>query len=134
MGLVLSWWRFPKKLILWLGSWVVQLAKVTWGAHCWKLKSQCISRVTRDLANLWDDLQNALTTRILSVTLIPFTHNIYTIITHKSEKRLFRGKPEKGFYNTPTLLKRATHPQVRNPCSLFSSPFPLLYLKRRFVS
>ena len=134
MGLVLSWRRFPKKLISRFGSWVVQLVKVTWGAHCWKLKSQCISRVTRDLANLWYDPQNALTIRILSVTLIPFTHTIYTLITHKSEKRLFRGKPEKGFYNTPTLLKRATHPQVRNPCSLFSSPFPLLYLKRRFVT
>ena len=40
---------------------------------------------------------------------------------------------KKGFYNTPTLLERATHPQEKNPCSLFSSPLPLLYLERRFV-
>ena len=48
---------------------------------------------SHDLANSQDDLRNALTVGILSVTLIPFTHTIYNLITHKIVRRLFRRKP-----------------------------------------
>ena len=61
--------------------------------------------------------------RILSVTFSPFTHTIYSLITHKSK----RGYSEKKLqHNTPTILERATHPLVRNLCSLFSFPSPIV--------
>ena len=103
MGLVLSWWRLLKKLISWLSSLVVQPMKVTWEAHAgsWRVSEFCNS--SRNLTKSRDDLQNALIAGILSVTLIPFTHTLYTLITHKIVRRLFREKPYKGFYNTPTF-------------------------------
>ena len=110
MSLVLSWSRLLKKLIKQLGSRVVQPAKVTWGAHAGSWRVNVFHNLSRDLANSWDDPRNALTVEILSVTLIPFTHTTYTLITHKIVRRLFKRKPKRGFYNTPTLLERATHP------------------------
>ena len=78
------------------------------------------------------DPQDALIAEILNVTLIPFTYTIYTLITHKIEKGYLEENPRK-ISTTPTLLEKATHPQERNPCSLFVSPLPLLYFERRFV-
>ena len=103
MGLVLSWWRLLKKLISWLSSLVVQPMKVTWEAHAgsWRVSEFCNS--SRNLTKSRDDLQNALIAGILSVTLIPFTYTLYTLITHKIVRRLFREKPYRGFYNTPTF-------------------------------
>ena len=103
MGLVLSWWRLLKKLISWLSSLVVQPMKVTWEAHTgsWRVSEFCNS--SHNLTKSRDDLQNALIAGILSVTLIPFTHTLYTLITHKIVRRLFREKPYRGFYNTPTF-------------------------------
>ena len=103
MGLVLSWWRLLKKLISWLSSLVVQPMKVTWEAHAgsWRVSEFCNS--SRNLTKSRDDLQNALIAGILSVTLIPFTHTLYTLIIHKIVRRLFREKPYRGFYNTPTF-------------------------------
>ena len=111
MSLVLSWSRLLKKLILQLGSRVVQPTKVIWGAHARSWRVNVFCNLSRDLANSWDDPRNALTVEILSVTLIPFTHTIYTLITHKIVRRLYKRKPKRGFYNTPTLLERATYPQ-----------------------
>ena len=111
MSLVLSWSNLLKKLISQLGSQVVQPAKVTWGAQVGSWRVNVFRNLSRDLANSWDDPRNALTVEILSVTLIPFTHTIYTIITHKIVRRLYKRKPKRGFYNTPTLLERATYPQ-----------------------
>ena len=79
------------------------------------------------------------TQRILTVTLLPFTHTIYIIITHKSREDYSKRKPQISFYNTTHPLfrererERATHPLVRNHCSLFSFPLLLLYLEGRFV-
>ena len=111
ISLVISWSRLLKKLISQLGSRVVQLVKVTWGAHARSWRVNVFRNLSCDLANSWDDPRNALTVEILSVTLIPFTHTIYTLITHKIVRRLFKRKPKRGFYNTLTLLERATHPQ-----------------------
>ena len=64
-----------------------------------------------------DDLRDALTVGILSVTLILFTHTIYILITHKFVRRLFRRKPQREVPTTPTILERVTHPQERIPLS-----------------
>ena len=82
-----------KKLISRLGLWVVQPAKVTWGAHAESWRVSVFHDSSHDLANSRDDPWNALTAGILSVTLIPFTHIIYTLITHNIVKRLFKIKP-----------------------------------------
>ena len=73
--------------------------------------------------------------RILSVTFLPFTRTIYTLITHKSKGGFSKKNPRQVFNNTthPSFRERATHPLVRNHCSLFSFPLPLSYLEKRFV-
>ena len=74
------------------------------------------------------------TQRILSVIFLPFTHIIYTIITHKSKVRLYsERKPQVSLYNTTHLPFRERSSLVRNHYSLFSFPLPLSYLERRFV-
>ena len=93
MSLVLSWWRLLKKLISQLGSQVVQLAKVTWEAHAESWRVNEFRDSSCNLANSRDDLRNALIAGILSVTFLSFTHIIYTLITHKSERRLSNRKP-----------------------------------------
>ena len=93
MSLVLSWWRLLKKLISQLGSQVVQLAKVTWEAHAESWRVNEFRDSSCNLANSRDDLRNALIAGILSVTFLSFTHTIYTLITHKSERRLSNRKP-----------------------------------------
>ena len=103
MSLVLSGKDLLKKLISRLGSQVVQPAKVTWGAPVGSWRVSVFRDLSCNLANSRDDLWNALTVGILSVTLISFTHTIYTLTTHKIERRLFRRKFYKDFYNTPTF-------------------------------
>ena len=93
MSLVLSWWKLLKKLISQLGSQVVQLAKVTWEAHAESWRVNEFRDSSCNLANSRDDLRNALIAGILSVTFLSFTHTIYTLITHKSERRLSNRKP-----------------------------------------
>jgi len=41
-------------------------------------------------------------------------------------KRGYLEENPKNVSTTSTLLERTIHPQERNPCSLFSSPLPLL--------
>ena len=45
------------------------------------------------VSNLQDDPWDTLTAGILDVTLLPFTHTIYTFITHKIVRRLLDRKP-----------------------------------------
>ena len=73
--------------------------------------------------------------RILSVTFLPFTHTIYTLITHKSKRDYSERKnPRQVFYNTTHPSFRESYSSlVRNHCSLFSFPLPLSYIERRFV-
>ena len=73
--------------------------------------------------------------RILSVTYLPFTHTIYTLITHKSKGgHLERITLDRFFtMHTPIFQRESYSSLVRNHCSLFSFPLPLSYLKRRFV-
>ena len=50
--------------------------------------------------------------RILSVTFLPFTHTIYTLITHKSKRGYSERKTLNKFSTTQHthLLEKATHP------------------------
>ena len=52
------------------------------------------------------------TWRILSVTFLPFTHTIYTLITHKSKRGYSERKTLNKFSTTQHthLLEKATHP------------------------
>ena len=62
--------------------------------------------------------------RILSVTFLPFTHTIYTLITHKSVGGYWLKTLERFLQHTHPCLERSTHPLVRNHCSLFSEKTP----------
>ena len=67
------------------------------------------------------------TWRILSVTFLPFTHTIYTLITHKSKGGYWDKTLERFLQHTHLLEReRTTHHLVRNPCSLFSFPPPIV--------
>ena len=92
MSSVLGWWRLLTTVDFVTGS-RLDTRERQCEEHMWKFKSQHISWVTRNLFYLRDDSRDALTIEILSVTLIPFTHTIYTLIIHKIVKMLFRRKP-----------------------------------------
>ena len=69
------------------------------------------------------------------VTSLPFTHTIYTLITHKCKRGHSKRKTLDRFSTTHIhLFERESHSSlVRNHCSIFSFPLPLSYLERRFV-
>ena len=73
---------------------------------------------------------------ILRVTFLPFTHTIYTLITHKSIGGHLERKTLDRFSTTQHthLLERESYSSlVRNHCSLVSFALPLPYIKRKFV-
>ena len=73
--------------------------------------------------------------RILSVTILSFTHTIYTFITHKIMRCHLERKTLDRFSttHTPIFQRESYSSLVRNHFSLFSFPLPLSYLERRFV-
>ena len=74
--------------------------------------------------------------RILNVTFLPFTHIIYTLITHKSMRGHLERKTQRGFlqHTHPSFRKRESYLfLVRNHFSQNSFPLPLSYLQRKFV-
>ena len=68
------------------------------------------------------------------LTLHPYY--IYSHYPQKYERPFQREKPQIGFlqHNTPIFQRDSYSSLVRNHFSLFSFPFPLSYLERRFVS
>ena len=90
------------------------------------LASKAFSQDTRETLCLED---------FLSVTFLPFTHTIYTRITHKSMKGHSKRKTLDRFSTThkPIFQRESYSSLVRNPCSPFSFPLSLSYLERRFV-
>ena len=72
---------------------------------------------------------------ILSMTFLPFTHTIYTLITHKSMRGYSKRKTLYRFSttHTHTFQRESYSSLMRNHCSLFSFHLPLSYLERRFV-
>ena len=71
----------------------------------------------------------------LYIPSLPFTHTIYTLITHKSKRGYLERKTLDKFlqHNTPIFQRESYSSLVRNHCSIFSFPHPLSYLERRFV-
>ena len=146
LNLVLSWWRIKHEMKISVISWLAYkrfakkvLAKRAREKHM--LEAEKSRSKLYFASTSWDRPSckvpaKFFTWRFLSVTFIPFTNTIYTLITHKSKKRLYSERnPKIGFYNTthPPFGERATHSLVRNHYNLFSFPLPLAYLERRFV-
>ena len=73
--------------------------------------------------------------RILSVTFLPFTHTIYSLITHKSMKGHLERKTLDRFSttHTPIFQRKSYLSLVRNHYTFISFPLLLSYLERRFV-
>ena len=74
--------------------------------------------------------------KIFIVTFLPFTHTIYTLITHKLSGGHFRKKTLDGFSTTHTsiFLRESYSSLERNHSSFFFSfPLPLSYLERKFI-
>ena len=72
----------------------------------------------------------------LNVTFLPFTHTIYTLITHKCMRGYSKRKTLDRFSTTQHthFLERESYSSlVRNHSSLFSFLLPFSYLERRFV-
>lgn len=113
--------------------------RATWEAHArsWRnMLAWMILWVSRGYGLLAKYSRNFLFRGSLSVTFLPFTRMIYTIITHKS----MRGHSEKKktldrFFTTHApIFWRESYPSfVRNHCSLFLFSLLLLYIERRFV-
>ena len=80
-------------------------------------------------------LRDSLPGGFLSITFLPFTHTIYTLITHKCKRGYSKRKILDRFFttHTPIFQRESYSSLVRNHCSLFSIPLPLSYLERRFV-
>ena len=95
-----------------------------------------ISRVSRGKGLPTKYSRNILLGGFLSVTFLPFTHTIFTLIIHKSKRDYLKRKTLDRFFTTQHthLLERESYSfLVRNHSSLFSFPLPLSYLERRFV-
>ena len=80
--------------------------------------------------------QNILPGEFFSMTFLPFTHTIYTFITHKNMRGHSKRKTLDRFSttHTPIFQRESYSSLVRNHCNLFSFPLLLSYLERRFVS
>ena len=76
------------------------------------------------------------TWRIFKYDFLTFhPYYIYSHYPQKYERPFQREKPQIGFlqHNTPIFQRDSYSSLVRNHFSLFSFPFPLSYLERRFV-
>ena len=87
LDLVLSWWRIEHVLDEQVDFASVSREAYPLNSHmrstCWKLKGHArllVLRVSREKGQP----TKLFAWRILSVTFLPFTHTIYTLITHKS--------------------------------------------------
>ena len=115
LDLVLSWWRIKHAMKI---SAILRLArkkfvskgshvKATWEAHAksWRVKCQVhFASTFRDRPSREVPTKHS-TWRILSVTFLPFTHTIYTLITRKS-KIGYSKKTLERFLQHTHLLER----------------------------
>ena len=74
----------------------------------WRHWSMETIKITTTERYSWDSLPGGF----LSVTFIPFTHTIYTLITHKCRKGHSKRKTLNRFSTTytPIFWERTTHP------------------------
>ena len=137
LGLVLSWWRLK---LNWRS---VHFATSLWevyekGSHekaCEKHMTRswrvvpgcCFHKCLAGKAFSRDSCKTFCLEVFLSVTCLPFTHAIYTLITHKCKKGHSERKTLDRFSttHTPIFLKESYSSLVRNHCSLFSIPLSL---------
>ena len=74
--------------------------------------------------------------RIFSLTFLPFTYTIYTLITHKSKvNAIQRESPRQVSTSQHTYYLRESYLSLSENSLVVSSPSPLslLYLERRFI-
>ena len=137
LSLVLNRWRLLKKFILRLGSWVVQLVKVSWESHArsWRVKCQPVFHESlRNLGQVASDPWNSLLRRFLVWLLYP-SPILYIPLLPKKVKWGYLEKNHREVSTIhPPFKERAIHLLVRNHCSLLFFPLLLLFLDRRFVS
>ena len=114
LGIVLSWWRIEHEL---KNKWILREANLR-KSHVksiwWKLKSHVrlsISQMSRRKGFPARYPWNSLPRGFLSVSFLPFTHTIYTLITHKSMRGHSERKTLDRFSTTqtPVCRERATH-------------------------
>ena len=103
LSLVLSWWRIEHEMKIGAVSRLARkkfarkvLAKRSCKKHM--LESEETSVRLHFVSTLWDRPSRKVpvklsTWRILSVTFVPFTYTIYTLITHKSKGDYSERKP-----------------------------------------
>ena len=128
LGLALSWWRLLKTVkfatcLRLTREWTTR--KRSHEKHMLKVEESSVklyfvSYFATWLTREWPVKLSAW--MILSVTLIPFIHIIYTLITNKIVKRLFKRKPKKVFYNTHILKRELLILNREILCSIFSFP------------
>ena len=73
--------------------------------------------------------------RILRVTFLPFTHSIYTLITHKIKRGYSERKTLDRFlqHNTPIFQRESYSSLVRNHCNIFSFSPPSCHTLTRYL-
>ena len=127
MGLVLN------------GGDLIKTTKSHMRSTCQKLKSQmptvkvkesctsCASQFSQ-LRQLASDPQISLVRGFFSVTYLPITHIIYTLITYKNCQEPIERKTLREVSTTHPPCQRKSYSFLkRNLYSLFSFPLPLLY-------
>ena len=144
--LIFLWDLFAMGLIL-SGEDLIKTAEGHMRSTCRKVNSQArcpaqysLSRkltcnLDSRLALVLSDLRSSPVLLKIVTFCIPISYTIYTLITHINGKELIeRKKPRRGFYNTPTLLKREL--LILREKSLQSLLLPSLIVisvERRFV-
>ena len=73
------------------------------------------------------DPRISLVSGFLSVTFLPITYTIYTLIIHINGKELIERKTLRKVSTTPHLMRESYSFLERNLCSLFSFPLQLIY-------
>ena len=115
LDLVLSWWRI--KLAMKISA-ISRLSrenlmnrgsreKATWEAHVgsWRIKCQDVFREYFSRKAISWGIYETLFLEDFKMTFFPFTHTIYTLITHKS-KRGYSEKTLERFLQHTHLLER----------------------------
>ena len=121
LDLVLSWWKL----------------KLKWRINGFHEKLNRERACEEHMTGSWRVVpgNRFLPGGFLCMNSLPFTHTIYTLITHKCKRRHSERKTLDRFSTTHTLifLRESYSSLVRINCSLFSFPLPLSYLERRFI-
>ena len=105
LGLVLSWWRIEHEMKnqcnVVTNSQEKYLVKRAHEKHMLEAEESCLTIVfTSHVRPSREILAKCSASRILSMTFLPFTHTIYTLITHKSMRDHSKRKTLDSFSTT----------------------------------